>query len=297
MVVIKQDAGRSNSSRARHRTSANDDVDLDEAYSDALASASSPKFGQRRTLQLMTVVQIVFIFGFLHMASETRNKPARHAVVKEVSDDYLPSHIVEHTNGTLVYFHSPSCSFCQKFATEFEAAAKDLRGIVDTSFVSLSAPSAPLALKRYSITRFPTVMWFRHGQLIRTLSPTVRTSQKIVEFVDWALQTAVINFGSRDEFEEAVPQLRAVLPSGSLPVLVGFGSSPNVQSAMQIVGERFRGDTAFLAVKESRSDDPSIRAYFRNASFDQDYTSILTTDEIQSWVEALMAPKIKKPML
>jgi len=66
---------------------------------------------------------------------------------------------------------------------------------------------------------------------------------------------------------------------------------------MQIVGERFRGDTAFLAVKESRSDDPSIRAYFRNASFDQDYTSILTTDEIQSWVEALMAPKIKKPML
>jgi len=226
---------------------------------------------------------------------QRRAKIKRSDVVNVLTDQSLPDHITSHPNGTLVNFFSSSCKHCAKLAPEFEEAAKQLQKTSDISLVSVNAGDAPLALARYSVTRFPTLLWFRRGRLVRDVAPSVRRTTQILEFVDESLQPAVIDFASHDDFDEAVPQLRSVLSTGKeLPVVVGFGREPAVYEVLEQIGEKFRGLTAFLFVKEARENDPCIRAYFRSAEADKEYNVSLAgleVEDVQNWLEPLMEKK------
>lgn len=111
--------------------------------------------------------------------------------------------------------------------------------------------------------------------------------------MDESLQPAVAAaFDSHADFDEAVPQLRSVLSNGkSLPVVVGFGRGPAVYEVLEQIGEKFRGLTAFLFVKEARDSDPCIRAYFRSEDADKEYNVSLpglAVDDVQRWLQPLM---------
>lgn len=243
-------------------------------------------------LGVMTLVQTLFLFGFAHIRKETAQRES--ILVRALTDETLAAHIAAHPNGTLVYFHTPDCSHCTKMAPEFEAAAKELQKRSDTSLVSVNSAVAPLALKEHALNRFPQMLWFRHGEFVRHASITTRTAPKILEFVDWALQPAVIPFATHEDFDEAEPQLRAVLPRASVPVIVGFDNEAGVEPALQMVGERFRGDTAFLLVQGSREGSPHFRAYFQDASADQVYNGTLESEGLRTWVQSLLAQKMNK---
>jgi len=232
------------------------------------------------------------LLGAAHI--HRRRRATMLDAVHILSDDSLPSHIRDHPNGTLVNFHTPNCPYCKTLAPKFEAAAKELQKRFDTSLASIDSSVAPLAMKQYSVSRFPTLLWFRHGELIKDVPPSVRSTSKIIEFVDDSLQLAVINFSSRVDFDEAVPQLRSVLPVESLPVVVGFGREPGVYKSLGQVGEKFRGETAFLFVKEARAEDPYIRAYFRDAVADQNYNGGLSSQEVHNWLQPFMERTTKK---
>jgi len=282
--------GKQADSTLRQRKSHNDDNDdfLDEVFE------SSDSSGRKWWLYVIVGLVLMNLgLGYVHLQRRARNKAHEVTIVRTLSDESLPFHIAGHPNGTLVNFHSADCAHCKKLAPEFEAAARELHKIGDTSLVSVNAAQAPAVLKRYEVTRFPTLLWFRRGELIRAVPPSVRTSSTILEFVDQSLQPAVIDFASHEEFDEAVPQLRSVLPGESLPVVVGFGREPGVYSALQQVGEKFRGSTAFLFVKEAHADDPCIRAYFRDAVSDKEYNSSLRSEDVQLWLQPLMEQKAK----
>lgn len=279
----------------KHTDDDADDDDYD-VLEEAVASSSLEGSKQRWLGVIVLLVLVNALLGYVHLQRRTKNGQGltqESNVVKVLSDKSLEFHIAGHPNGTLVNFHSPDCLHCKKLSPEFESAAKALQKVTDTSLVSVDAALAPLALKRYSVTRFPTLLWFRRGELLRDAPPSVRTTSKILEFVDQSLQPAVIDFASHMEFDEAVPQLRSVLTSESLPVVVGFGRT-GVYEALQQAGEKFRGSTAFLFVKEAREEDPYIRAYFRDSAADQDYNATLGLQDLQNWLKPFMEQKAEK---
>jgi thiol-disulfide isomerase/thioredoxin len=282
----------SGSSLRQRRDRKNPD-DADDALLDDAISSNSD--GSRNWLMLIVLLILAnILLGYVHLQKRSSRSSVRHeeaSLVKSLSDDTLPSHIAGHPNGTLVNFHVENCVHCQKLAPEFEIAAKELSNICDTSLVSVDASLAPLALKRYGVTRFPAMLWFRRGELLREVEPRVRTSARILEFVDQSLQSAVIDFASRADFDEAVPQLRSVLQGESPPVVVGFGREPAVYEALSQAGEKLRGATAFLFVKEGHAEDPYIRVYFRDADADQTYTGSLGLQDVQKWLQPLMDQK------
>jgi thiol-disulfide isomerase/thioredoxin len=290
MAVVKQARlGSPHHLRARQMGAKVDEIELDQA----VEAARSRPSRRQIILRIMIAIQILFLLGFAHMAISIHRKSSQGSAIKELSDSTLPLHVAGHPNGTLVMLHSDNCIYCKKLVPEFEASAKELHKIGDTSLVSVNAATAQAALLQYKVTRFPTLLWFRHGELIKAAPPSVRTLPKILEFVDSSLQLAVIDFASRSDFEEAVPQLRAVLPSGSLPVIVSFELTPTMQDDVQIMAERFRGDTAFLRVNDRRDGDPKLRAYFRNGKYDKVYDNTLSVKE---WIESLMGERLAKKL-
>jgi len=293
--------GKSAGTSLRQRKSQTNGHAIDESDDDVFGEAADAAPGSRHSWLAIIAVLVLanVLLGYGHLRRKaSKNKQAvlqeEALVVKTMSEQSLLAHIAGHPNGTLVYFYTPDCTYCQKLAPEFEAAAKALQKIADTSLVSVDASLAPSALKNFSVTRFPSLLWFRRGELLRHVPYSVRSTEKILEFVDQSLQPSVIDFASHADFDEAVPQLRTVLTGESLPVVVGFGRTPSVYEALQQAGEKFRGSTAFLFVKDAREDDPNIRAYFRNPDADQEFTGTLGFQDLENWLQPLMESKKEK---
>lgn len=296
--------------RQRKGPAPNDaDEDEDDLLSEAVADASSQGSRQWWLGVIVLLVVVNCFLGYVHMQRKGKSKPVAgqdvsgksfedefsgYKTIKSFSDESLSAHIAGHPNGTLVNFRSSDCSHCKKLAPEFETASKELQRIYDTSFVSVDAALVPEALKRYSVTRYPTLLWFRRGELLKVAPAAARTASKIVDFVDQSLQPSVIDFASRDDFDKAVEQLRAVLSEESLPVVVGFASGPEVYDALQQAAEKFRGSTAFLFVREARPDDPYVRAYSWKAGGDKEYKSALAMQDFHKWLQPLMERNTKR---
>jgi hypothetical protein len=171
-----------------------------------------------------------------------------------------------------------------------EAAAKELQSKRSAvTIASVNAVEAPAALQRYNVSKFPMLVWFRKGQWVREVPPSSRSTAKILEFVDWSSQPPVIDFEKRSDLDDAVPQIRGVLKPGAPPVIVGFASSPDVRSALEMVGESFRGDTAFLVTNETRAGDPVLRALSSENGTDQEYRDVVESEKIQTWVKDVLA--------
>jgi len=301
LPLLKHHPQRVMSVRQRRAHGQKNDSDDDVLDSEYLAS-SSRESATRWLFIIAILVMINLLLGYAHflrrankaVTADSFSQPEESRLVKKLTDETLPGHIAGHPNGTLVNFHMKDCKHCNKLASEFEEAAQKLQYLCDTSLVNVDASDAPLALMRYGVTRFPAMLWFRRGELLKDVPPAVRTTAKILEFVDASLQSAVIDFLNRDDFDEAVPQLRSVLQGESLPVIVGFGREPAVYEALSQAGEKFRGATAFLFVRESRPHDPFIRAYYRNETGDQVYNASLGLQDVQNWLQPIMDSKGKK---
>lgn len=248
--------------------------------------------GPSRRIGWGTVLIVVLVLANLLLAYvRIRKHAGKHNlhVVMIFTDDSLAKHILSHPGGTLVNFYASSCEPCAKLAPKFEEAAKQLQN-TPISFASVNASLTPAAVRQYSVSSLPTLLWFRRGRLVKEVASSVRSVVEILEFVHEALQPSVIEFRSYDEFLEAVPQLRTVLSKGKTPPIVaGFGPDPAVREVVEQVGEKYRGETAFLVVPEGRPGHSGIRAYFRDAAADKDYNGSLTVDDFLSWLQPYMA--------
>jgi len=263
----------------------------DDEFLDSLSSGARTK--RRWCAFILVLVFVNLLLGYVHMQKRSKTKVS--SMGKVLTDESFADHIASHPNGTLVNFFSSSCKYCAKLAPEFDEAAKQLQQKSDVSLVSVNAGQAPLAVEQYSVTKFPTLLWFRRGRLVRDVAPSVRTTTKILEFVEESLQPSVIDFASHADFDEAVPQLRSVLSNvKTLPVVVGFGREPAVYKVLAEIGEKFRGLTAFLFVKEAQEGDPFMRVYFRESDADKEYNGDLNVDDVQKWLQPLMDRKEKE---
>mmetsp|Transcript_26864 Transcript_26864/g.72884 ORF Transcript_26864/g.72884 Transcript_26864/m.72884 type:complete len:294 (-) Transcript_26864:165-1046(-) len=205
-----------------------------------------------------------------------------------LTDDSLPSFVATMSNGTLLNFHSTACSHCRQLAPEFEAAAKELQAAGSAPLAFVDVSTAPKAAERYGVFRYPTMLWFRHGEAVLELPPTVRQADKIVDYVRWASQPAVVAFESRAELEDSLPQLREALGASSPPLVCGFGSRFGARAALEASAERLRGKTIFVFTEEAQDGDPALRAYYADASLDQDFMGKLDQEAAHTWVKGLV---------
>jgi thiol-disulfide isomerase/thioredoxin len=283
--------------RAEDRSSSlQQDKDFLDEFDDFCgADDSTQGFGtarQRSVLKGMSLLQAVLLLAFAKaaMTGMTGTEDKRPvSAVRALTEDSFPAHIASHPEGALINFHSDGCSYCEALAPELEAAAKELQSKGGVTIASVNAAQAPEALKRYKVSKFPMLVWFRKGEWVREVPASSRTSAKILEFVEWSSQPPVIDFEKRSDLDDAVPQIRGVLKPGAPPVIVGFASSPDVRSALEMVGESFRGDTAFLVTNETRAGDPVLRALSSENGTDQEYRDVVESEKIQTWVKDVLA--------
>lgn len=280
--------------RQRKKNIADDDDDDDALLSSAAGTGiCTPK--QRLIFVILAVIQVGLLVGFAYVAKLKKQvAEEKDQAVVVLSEATLPAFVAEHPDGALVNFHKPGCSHCEKLAPEFEAAARELKAKGGAPLGSVNVASAPLAAARHAVERYPTMLWFREGEPVLEVSHTIRSATKLVEYVEWAGQPAVVEFEKRSELEEAVPQLRASLHKLAPPVVVGFNISEATRSSLQSTAERSRGKTVFLFIKEAAVDDPHFRAIFRDAAHDQDFNSTPDSEAVHRWVKGLLSRRPKK---
>ena len=195
----------------------------------------------------------------------------------------------EHPAGVLVEFYMPDCDHCNKLFPEYDKAARELAASGGPPLAALNGEAYPEVAKAHNVSRYPTVLWFREGEAVQELKPMSRTKEKIVEFVNWVQQPAFTDFGTRGEFDEAVPVLRQNLEEKSPPVVVGFAGSDNiaVQDVMERVGERLRGKALFLYVSTPAEEVATFRSYSASTDTDSLFTGSISPESVQQWVESL----------
>lgn len=288
--------GKPGSALRRRKTSSISQDDGDDLFDTSGSDEDTPRETSQQPRWHMFIIILVLLnlsLGLAHL--QRRARRAKLVVVKHLTDESFSGHIASHPDGTFVNFYFPSCKPCAKLAPEFQEAARQLSKTNDIPLVTVNADDAPSVLKQYSVNMFPSLLWFRHGKLVRAADASVRDSASIVEFVEESQQPAVIVFEAHDELDEAVPQLRSVMSRGKTsPVVVGFGRDPAVLEVMEEMGEKFRGLTAFIFVKKAQEGDPFIRLYLQDDKADKEYNAGLKVEDVQTWLEPFMSDGVIK---
>lgn len=283
--------GAGSSPISRYDDSADDELLLVSAESGD-ATCGGPRL--RRVLGVLCCLQAMLLVGFANVARQKRAQltpELQSSVVRSLTDDSLPFFVAGLPNGTLINFHSPDCIYCKALEPEFEAAARELQARNGAPLATVSAATAPRAVTRYGVRRFPTMLWFRKGEKVLELPPSARTAAKITEYVEWAGQPALVTFENRSDLDEATPYLRQALKAAGPPVIVGFGVDHDVYTALESAAERARGKTVFIFVTDAREGDPKMRAYRQEADTDQEYNGDVNPEAVRAWVETLLTQK------
>ena len=66
---------------------------------------------------------------------------------------------------TLVLFYAPWCGFCRRFLPTFEEYSKTC----SKECVLINKEESPELCKEYSINYYPTVIWFKDGNVCKRL--------------------------------------------------------------------------------------------------------------------------------
>lgn len=232
------------------------------------------------------VLSLLALAALVHYS---RRPAAAAAVVLTTSS--FDRFLAAHPAGVLVDFHKQGCPWCTKLAPEFEKAAQHLSGNREgVALASVDGGEEEALARRFNLERYPTVMWFRNGIGVQELPPMDRTSEKILEFVDWVRQPAMVNFETVAEFEEGLATLREALAGSSRPAVAVFAVDGGSAAAVAgVAAEKLRGKVAFMHVREApAAGAPAARAFGASAEADKDYDGPLDADALEQWVKEMI---------
>jgi len=212
-------------------------------------------------------------------------KPGAEAApsVTSLTEATFSNFVTSNPDGALVYFYMDSCGHCKELTPEYEKAAVEIKAAGGAPFATANADDVPTLTKKFSIDRYPTMLWFRKGENVLELGPTVRKQDKLVEYVNWASQPTIIEFETVAEFLEAVPTLRETLRGDMAPIVVGFEGAKKHYENVELVSEKLRGKVAFLFVREAHPDGTALKTFANSEKDDQEYVGGFETDSVYAW--------------
>jgi thioredoxin 1 len=110
--------------------------------------------------------------------------------MKELSPSQFETEVLSATSPVLVDFYAPWCGPCRMLAPMLESLGAEYAGRV--SLVKLNVDEAPDLASRYQISGVPTLMLFRHGQVVDSLVgvPSIRALRGRLDAVAGAAHPA-----------------------------------------------------------------------------------------------------------
>lgn len=256
--------------------------------------------GQRKGV--IAVVIIGVVIGISHLLSPSEEPAAaapaagskpRSSSVTSLDDTTFEKFMNDHPDGVLVDFMKSDCKFCTKLAPEFEKAAQELKGTVP--FASLDADAGEQMMKKYEITRYPTVYWFHKGENTLELQrASEKSAADISKWASWAIQPSVQDLSTQAEFDEALGTLRQTIHAKSR-LMVGFHrEGSGMREALEAAAQRHRATTVFLYITEATSGQPLLKSYGQSEANDEEYTGEVTATAVTQWVQGVLE-KAKPP--
>ncbi|CDJ29500.1 thioredoxin, putative [Eimeria mitis] len=131
------------------------------------------------------------------------------------------------TGDWFVKFYAPWCGHCRKMAPAWEELAKKLKGQINVAH--LDATTNPQTARRFSIRGFPTLLYFKNGQMYQYKGS--RTVDDLYAFATGGWEKTpgkpippVLSWldTMKDEFMLAIQQLRDVFIQFPVPLLILF---------------------------------------------------------------------------
>jgi thioredoxin 1 len=117
-------------------------------------------------------------------------RPPPKYEMKELSPSQFETEVLSATSPVLVDFYAPWCGPCRMLAPMLESLGAEYAGRV--SLVKLNVDEAPDLASRYQISGVPTLMLFRHGQVVDSLVgvPSIRALRGRLDAVAGAAHPA-----------------------------------------------------------------------------------------------------------
>lgn len=101
--------------------------------------------------------------------------------MKQINDSNFESEVLKNEKPVLVDFWASWCGPCRALAPVFEEVSTKFEGKVD--FVKVNVDEASETPTKYGIRSIPTLILFKNGEAVETISGSV-SSEQIEEFVN-----------------------------------------------------------------------------------------------------------------
>lgn len=206
----------------------------------------------------------------------------------------LNKQMKKNKNGMLVMFYAPWCGFCKKLKPDYSVAATELKNEAVMAAMNVDLPEAMSARRGYNITGFPTLLYFRNGELQHPYGGEM-TKDSLVSWMkdpqppkekepelSWAEEENVfVKFLTAAEFDSIIAKEKSVLIMFYAPWCGHCKTMKPVYNnvARRLIDEKIDGVIAAVdATKETKLAErfkikgfPTVK-YFKNGKFAWDYS-------------------------
>lgn len=101
--------------------------------------------------------------------------------VKHLTDETFDD-IISETESILVMFYAPWCGHCKRLKPKYEKAAEKLKQKkINGILAALDATKEPKTAKKFSVTGYPTLKYFRSGEF--QFDVNIREEDELISFI------------------------------------------------------------------------------------------------------------------
>jgi len=152
-------------------------------------------------------------------------------------------------------FYAPWCGYCKKLAPDFDRAAANMHGLVNSVAVDCDDDGNKSLCAEHGVQGYPTIKIFPGNGLPGEIYQGERMARKMVDYTLGKMPTFVKRLSTLEEVEKVEAK------SSSRPAAVLFTSSGRITPLFKALSSDYHRDIDFYAARDLKVGQETLDKY------------------------------------